>query len=89
MILKNINNKQADIQPSNGEAVTVSDSTEVDYRGLYIGGAGAVVVVFLGDDSDTAVTFAGVPAGTILPIQVKKVMSTNTTATNIVGFTVE
>lgn len=50
-------------------------------RGLYVGGAGDVVAV--GED-DTAVTFAAVPAGTVLPIRCKRVNSTNTTASAIV-----
>jgi hypothetical protein len=45
---------------------------------LYIGGAGNVSVVTLGGDT---ITFAGVPAGTTLPIQVVKLRSTGTTAT--------
>lgn len=45
---------------------------------LYIGGTGNVSVVTLGGDT---ITFAGVPAGTTLPIQVVKLRSTGTTAT--------
>lgn len=65
-------------------AITPSDSTTLSMtRGLYIGGAGAVAI--MGWEDSSAVTFAAVPAGTILPVRVKKVMSTNTTATNIVA----
>lgn len=64
-------------------AVTPSDSTAVLFRGLWIGGAGNVAIIGL--LGDTAVTLSGVPAGTYLPIAVKRVMSTNTTATLIVG----
>ena len=66
-------------------AVTPSDSTVIQARGLYVGGTGAVAVVMEGDGAPTAVTFSAVPVGTILPIRVTKVMSTNTTATLIVG----
>lgn len=45
---------------------------------LYIGGTGNVSVVTLGGDT---ITFAGVPAGTTLPIQVVKLRATGTTAT--------
>jgi hypothetical protein len=45
---------------------------------LYVGGTGNVSVVTLGGDT---ITFAGVPAGTVLPIQVVKLRSTSTTAT--------
>lgn len=66
-------------------AVTPSDSTVLSYvtRGLWIGGAGNVKVDMFGGES--GVTFSGVPAGTILPIAVTKVYSTNTTATLIIG----
>jgi hypothetical protein len=63
-------------------AVTASDSTDLGVtRGVWVGGAGNLAVMFV--DQTTAVTLTGVPAGTLLPIQVQKVMSTNTTATSI------
>ena len=65
-------------------AVTKSDATIVNCRGLYVGGAGDVAVL-MADDPSTAVTFSSVPAGTLLPIACKKIMSTNTTATNMVA----
>ena len=49
---------------------------------LYIGGAGNLRVLTEGGDD---VVFSGVLAGSYLPIQVLKVFSTNTTATNIVA----
>jgi hypothetical protein len=65
-------------------AVTKSDSTVLrGVRALWVGGAGDVAVV-AADDTD-AVTLVGVPAGTVLLVQAKKVMSTNTTATSIVA----
>jgi len=65
-------------------AVTKSDATILPTtRGLYIGGAGDVAVIMAGDTA--AVTFAGALAGSVLTLQVTKVMSTNTTATNIVA----
>ncbi len=67
----------------NAVAVTPSDSTELaPCRALYVGGAGNVAVVMKGGAS---VTFTGATAGSILPIRVTKVMSTNTTATAIVA----
>lgn len=48
---------------------------------LWIGGAGDIVIV---DAAGTSITYT-VPAGTILPVRPYKVMSTNTTATGIVG----
>jgi hypothetical protein len=68
----------------NGVAVTKSDSTVLrTTRALWVGGAGDVDVIFA--EGTTAVTLAGIAAGTILPVQVTKVMSTNTTATSIVA----
>lgn len=68
----------------NAEAVTASDSTTLSgVRGVYVGGAGNVAMTFPGQSS--AVTFVGVSAGTILPVQPVKIMSTNTTATDILA----
>ena len=65
-------------------AVTASDSTDLGTtRGIWVGGAGNLAVMFSGDSA--AVTLVGVTAGSLLPIQVQKVMSTNTTATSIVA----
>lgn len=69
---------------SSGAAVTKSDSTVFSPPaiGLWVGGAGDVAVRMFG--SQASVTFVAVPAGKLLPIQVDKVMSTGTSATNIV-----
>lgn len=65
-------------------AVTKSDATVLpSTRGIYVGGAGDVAVIMAGDTA--AVTFSAVAAGTFMPIQVTKVMSTNTTATLMVA----
>lgn len=65
-------------------AITKHDTNELSYitKGIYVGGAGDVAV--LSYDGST-VTFKAVPAGQILPIMARKVMSTNTTATDMVG----
>lgn len=72
-----------DVSPARGgQAVTVSDSTTyAPSRAVWVGGAGNLAVVF--NDQNSAVTLTGVAAGTLLPISVTKIMSTNTTATNI------
>jgi hypothetical protein len=63
--------------------VTPSDTTELTgCRGLYIGGTGIVSIIACNDTSAVSLT---VPAGTLLPIFVKKVMAA-TTATLIVAF---
>ncbi len=68
-------------------AVTPSDATVIPTtRALYVGVGGTVVVVTADAVSaSTTSTFVGVPAGTVLPIQVTKVYSTGTTATNILA----
>ncbi|GGE36307.1 hypothetical protein GCM10007276_12240 [Agaricicola taiwanensis] len=64
--------------------VTPSDTAVFVRRpaALYIGGAGDVSVETQNRD---VVTFVGVLAGSILPIQCRKVLATGTTATAIVG----
>lgn len=64
-------------------AVTPSDSTVITAFGFYVGVTGNVAVV---TSRGTGVTFTAVPAGEIIPLAISKVMSTGTTATNIVGF---
>lgn len=70
---------------SGAAAVTKSDTTIVDCEGFFVGGAGNVAIVAKGDGSNTAVTLTGCLVGTVYPIACKKIMSTNTTATNIVA----
>lgn len=70
-------------------AITPSDTVNISLPGaavqvsaVYVGGAGAVVAVY--QDGTTA-TFAAVPVGTVLPISVKRINSTSTTATNLLA----
>ena len=68
--------------PAHAEAITPSDTNESTFAlALYIGGSGNVTVVTEGGET---VLFTAVPAGTILPIRVKEVSATGTTATSIV-----
>ena len=63
--------------------ITPSDSTVFSQtRGLYIGGGGNLKVRSL---LGQTVTFTNVQAGSILPIQVDMVYSTDTTASGIVS----
>ena len=68
----------------NAAAVTPSDSTDLAFtsRALYVGGAGNIVCTMLGGGD---VTFAAVPAGSILPVRVTRVKATSTTATSIIN----
>jgi len=65
-----------------GEAIVPSDSTVVDFNGIYVGGAGNLSVTLL---DGSVVTLTAVLVGTIYPLRVIKVMSTGTTATLLVG----
>jgi hypothetical protein len=71
-------------------ASTVSPSDSNDFldsgvvpKALYVGGAGNVAVRLV-DDAGT-VTFVAVPAGAILPVRPRRVLSTGTTASSIVA----
>jgi hypothetical protein len=73
-------------------AVTKSDSTVLNCAGFYVGGAGNVAIQSIGNtgqdsasSADTAVTLTACIVGTIYPIACARIMSTNTTATNIVA----
>lgn len=70
---------------SNGFSITPADSGEFANftRAIYIGGAGNAVIVMANND---VVTLTGLPAGTWLPLRVRRVNATGTTATGIVGF---
>lgn len=72
--------------PTQAVAVTKSDSTIQQYSQLYIGTGGDVAVMPLAQGTGgTAVTFKAVGTGKTIDLVVCKVMSTNTTASNIVG----
>jgi hypothetical protein len=68
----------------NAAAVAPSDSTDLAYtsRALYVGGAGNIVATMAGGGD---VTFKNLTAGTVLPVRVSRVKSTNTTATDIIN----
>ena len=77
--------------PGSGAFVITPGASEFGShtRGIYVGGAGNIVVVTV---KDQEVLFSDVPAGTILPLRCKKVLATGTdspasttTATLIVG----
>lgn len=65
-------------------AVSKSDTDNLTYpaRAIYVGGAGDVAVL---NDEGVSVTFVGVAAGTWIPVKTKRVMSTNTDATDMVA----
>ena len=71
------------IPASNGAVVVPDDDDELAFycRSLYIGIAGDVAVQFV---EGNTMTFTNVPVG-ILPVSVKKVLDTGTTADEIVA----
>ena len=70
-------------QPPNGIAVTPSDTVDLVKPGkIWVGTTGDIVIVMNGNEEVlTLLAFQG-----WLPVQVKRVNATNTTATNIVSF---
>lgn len=69
---------------STAASVTPHNTNELAYvtRALYVGGTGDVSVTM---QDGGEVIFAGVPAGTTLPIRVKIVKATGTDATDIIA----
>lgn len=74
-----------DSPAKNAAAVTPNDSADLSNVAvaLYVGGSGDVSVDTVG--GQVSVVFSGVSAGTVLPVRVKRVNSTSTTATDIVA----
>lgn len=73
--------------PTAAAAVTKSDTVVFPPSMIYVGGAGNVAVMpadQAGKAVPAAVTFIAPPVGSVLPVMVIQVMSTNTTATSIV-----
>ena len=70
----------AEVVDASGDTSATNLSREAE--GIYVGGTGNVAVVL---PSGTAVTFIGVPAGTIIPVRCIRVNNTNTTATSMVA----
>jgi hypothetical protein len=70
---------------SNPFVVALSDTVDLTRvaKALYVGGSGNIVLI--AEDSDTALTFSNVPSGYILPVRVRRILLTGTTATNILG----
>lgn len=67
--------------PEDAAAVTPSDTADLpQFSVIYVGGAGNVKVTTA---QGSAVTFSGVNAGTVIPVRVRRVWSTGTTATLI------
>lgn len=68
--------------PGDAAAVTPSDSVNLDDISVIYCGSGGTIKVTTAQGSD--VTFANLAAGSILPLQVRRVWSTGTTATGLI-----
>lgn len=75
-------NRAVSVTPSN--TVNISEGTEAPESGsvLYIGTGGDLKVLTVGNDE---ITFTNIQDGSFLPVQVLRVFSTGTTATNIIA----
>lgn len=76
------------VTPSDTQDLPASSLTSSYAKALYVGVTGDVVVVTAGDNSNggqgTPVMFKSHPVG-YMPMQVRRVLSTGTTATNILA----
>ncbi len=71
--------------PGDAAAVTPNDSVDLaEPSVIYVGGFGTTGAVRVTTAQGTTVTFLGVPAGFVIPVQVRRVWSTGTTATNLI-----
>jgi hypothetical protein len=71
--------------PGDAAAVTPSDASDLPTPSvIYVGNYGTTGAVKVTTAQGTDVTFLGVPAGFVIPVQVRRVWSTGTTATNLI-----
>lgn len=68
-----------------GYAITPSDSADLPIvpRAIFVGGAGNITLRLVDDSAN--IVLNGCLAGSIIPVRANKVMSTGTTATNLVA----
>lgn len=70
-----------DFQATKGKNVTPSDTVILSPGSLYVGTGGNINVVLVNDSSP--ILFTNVQDGTFMPIKVKQIYSTDTTASDI------
>ena len=70
---------------SSAFAITPNDSTDLEHttRAIYTGSGGDIARILV--DDSASVTLSVVPAGVILPVQVKRILSTGTTSSGMIG----
>lgn len=68
-----------------GQAVTPSDVDDLPRpcKGLWISAAGTVSVLFMDDPGNTPVALGSLDVGTLVPVRVKRVRASGTSATVI------
>lgn len=76
--------KNADLAAVDASNITPSDTAVIEplTRAIYIGGAGDLAVEM---SSGAQITFVAVQSGAVLPLQVRKIRATGTTATAIIA----
>ncbi|MFH0295660.1 hypothetical protein AAFX91_00250 [Bradyrhizobium sp. 31Argb] len=76
-----------DSAPRKAAAVTPSNTQDLSNvtKMIFVGGAGNLAIIMADDADASPVTINAVPAGTMLELQVRRVMAANTTATNILA----
>ncbi len=80
---KTIRRDMVRAMPEDGAIVVVNDSADLAHDSvLYVGSGGDLKVTTVGGST---LIFVGVVGGTVLPVKVKRVFDTNTTATNMVA----
>lgn len=73
----------ATVAAHSAAAITPSDSADIPVtRALYVGVTGNIAVRMADDEND--ITFTNVPVG-VFPIQALRVLSTGTTATELIA----
>jgi len=70
---------------SNFVAITPSNSADLPFRtsAIYVGGEGDIAV--RNETTGQIIVFKSLPTGSIVPVETLRVLSTNTTATNLVA----
>lgn len=75
-------NHAVSVTPSDSTSLLLNGKEQMAPKGLYVGTGGNLAVQF---GNAASITFSNVLGGTLLPIRPHKVMSTSTTASNIVA----
>ena len=83
-VVNNTNPAERANEVTKSDSISIMNSSSVAEmpRALYVGGGGSITLVT--GDNDT-VTLMGVLGGSLLPIRVKRVNNTGTSATDIVA----